>query len=71
MAAAAWAAAIIFRLSVAASRLVVFSCIVPRGLTPQAMYLPPLRGLLNFLTMFLGLTPQAMYLPPLRGWSEP
>ena len=29
------------------------------GLTPQAKYLPPLRG--------SGLTPQAKYLPPLRG----
>ena len=42
--AAAWAAAIVFRLSVAASRLEVFSRAVFLGLTPQAMDMPPLRG---------------------------
>ena len=44
IAAAASAAAIICRLSVAASRLEVFFRAVFLGLTPQAMNLPPLRG---------------------------
>ena len=44
IAAAASAAAIIFRLSVAASRLEVLFRAVFLGLTPQAMHMPPLRG---------------------------
>jgi hypothetical protein len=42
--AAALAAAIIFRLSVAVSRLGDFFGAVFLGLTPQAMSMPPLRG---------------------------
>ena len=45
IAAAASATAIIFRLSVAASRLEVLFRAVFLGLTPQAMHMPPLRGL--------------------------
>jgi hypothetical protein len=45
IAAAASAAATIFRLSVAASRLEGFSPALFLGLTPQANYLSPLRGL--------------------------
>ena len=44
IAAAASAAAMIFRLSVAASRLEEFIPAVFLGLTPQAMSMPPLRG---------------------------
>ena len=44
IAAAASAAAIIFQLSVAASRLEDFFRAVFLGLTPQAMSMPPLRG---------------------------
>jgi hypothetical protein len=38
------------------------------GLTPQALFVRPLRGLVtNFNVGFLGLTPQALFVRPLRG----
>ena len=43
-----------------------FRNILILGLTPQANYLSPLRGLIDgALSLFLGLTPQAKYLSPL------
>ena len=67
MMAAAHAAAAICR----PFRAPQFCYIYILGLTPQAKYMSPLRGLAEWRPVPLcGLTPQAKYLSPLRGLAE-